>query len=160
MQLISSKLTFVTKRLFPTIWLGGVSMALVAGIFSLMSRRTPDSLPFLLIPVAMLVFGYFLFRKLVWDLADQVQDGGTYLLVRRGPIEQHVQLSDILNVSMSQFTNPRRLTLRLRTPGEFGDEIAFIPKSSVWQLNPFARNPIAEDLLRRVDNARNGMVRA
>lgn len=160
MQLISSRMTFVTKRLFPTIWLGGVSMGLVAGIFSLASRPAANSLPFLLIPVVMLVFGYFLFRKLVWDLADQVQDGGTYLLVRRGPIEQRVPLSDILNVSMSQFTNPRRLTLRLRKPCEFGDEIAFIPKSAVWQLNPFARNPVAEDLLRRVDNARNGMVRA
>ena len=160
MPLISSKMTFVTKWLFPAVWLGGVSMGLLAGILSLASRQSADSLPFLFIPGAMLVFGYFLFRKLVWDLADEVQDGGTYLLVRRGPIEQRVQLSDILNVSMSQFTNPRRLTLRLRMPCEFGDEIAFIPKSSVWQLNPFARNPVAEDLLRRVDSARNGLVRA
>lgn len=160
MQILSSRMTFVTKRLFPVIWLGGVSMALVAGIFSLASRQNPGSWPFLLLPVGMLVFGYFLFRKLFWGLADQVQDGGTYLLVRRGHIEQRVLLSNILNVSMSQFTNPRRLTLRLRTPCEFGDEIAFIPKSSGWQLNPFARNPVAEDLLRRVDNARNGRVPA
>ncbi|MBS0431613.1 MAG: hypothetical protein JSS21_04315 [Proteobacteria bacterium] len=119
-----------------------------------------DSLPFLLLPVAMLVFGYFLFRNLAWDLADQVQDGGTYLLVRRGSIEQRVQLSDILNVSMSQFTNPKRLTLRLRTPCQFGDEIAFIPKLPAWQINPFARNPVAEDLMRRVDSARRGVISA
>lgn len=160
MQRISSKMTFVAKRLFPAIWLGGVSLGLVAGIFSFVQQRTHDSLPLLLIPLAMLVFGYFLFRKLVWDLADEVQDGGTFLLVRRGPVEQRVQLSNVLNVSMSQFTNPRRLTLRLRAPCEFGDEIAFIPKSPGWQLNPFARNPIAEDLIRRVDNARNKMVPA
>jgi hypothetical protein len=159
-NIISSKQTFFAKRLFPAIWLGGVSMGFVAGMLSLASRRTADSLQFLFIPGAMLVFGFFLFRKLVWDLADQVEDGGTYLLVRRGSIEQRVPLSNILNVSMSQFTNPRRLTLRLRTLCEFGDEIAFIPKNSVWQLNPFARNPIAEDLIRRVDHARNGMVRA
>jgi hypothetical protein len=59
-----------------------------------------------------------------------------------------------MNVSISQFTNPRRLSLRLRTPGKFGDEIVFIPKSS-FQLNPFARNPVAEKLIARVDQFRN-----
>jgi hypothetical protein len=160
MQLISSKMTFVMKRLFPAVWLGGVFAGLVAGVLSLASRRTMDPLPFVFIPVVMLLFGYFLFRKLVWDLADRVEDGGAWLLVRRGPVEQRVQLSNVLNVSMNQYTNPRRLTLRLRTPCEFGDEIAFIPKSPGWQLNPFARNPVAEDLIHRVDRARNGMVPA
>ena len=101
----------------------------------------------------MLLFGFFLFRKLIWDIADDVRDGGSFLLVRKGSVEERVSLDNVMNVSMSQFTNPRRVSLRLRKPGMFGDEIVFIPKST-FQLNPFARNPVAEKLMARVDQLR------
>ena len=45
------------------------------------------------------------------------------------------------------------MSLRLRRPGKLGDEIVFIPKST-FQLNPFARNPVAEKLMARVDQLR------
>ncbi len=148
------------KRIVPAIWMGGVSVGFLVGLFAVVSKPAAGAWPFVFVPLAMLVFGYFLFGKLIWDLADEVQDAGTFLLVRKGPVELRVQLNNVLNVSMSQLTNPKRLTLRLRSPCELGDEIAFIPKAPVWQWNPFARNPIAEDLMRRADNARNGVVPA
>lgn len=157
MNVISSKQTFFTKRIFPAIWLGGVALFLVFGAAANLSHASsPDNIVFLLVPVFMLVFGFLLFRKLLWDLADEVQDGGDYLLVRKGAIEKRIPLADIFNVSMNQFTNPKRVTLRLRSPGELGDEIAFIPKMPGFGLNPFARNPVVEDLMRRVDQARRG----
>ena len=58
-----------------------------------------------------------------------------------------------MTVSMSQCTNPKRITLR--KPGAFGDEVAFIPQAPVFRLNPFARNAIAERLIRRIDQLRN-----
>ena len=97
-------------------------------------------------------FGYVLFRKLVWDLADRVEDAGDALLVHRNGRELRLPLRDVLNVSMSQFTNPPRLSLRLRQAGPLGDEIVFIPARR--SLNPFKRNPVAEELIRRVDEAR------
>ena len=106
------------------------------------------------VPAILVVFGAIMFRKLVWDLADEVRDGGDFLLVRRGKVEERLLLENVMNVSMSQFTNPRRLTLRLRTAGKLGDEVAFIPKSPL-RLNPFARNPVAEKLIARVDRLRN-----
>jgi hypothetical protein len=45
------------------------------------------------------------------------------------------------------------VTLRLAKPGRFGDEIAFVPLSG-FNLNPFATNRVAEDLIVRVDAAR------
>lgn len=45
-------------------------------------------------------------------------------------------------------------TMRLRTPGKLGDEVTFIPKSP-FQLNPFARNPMAEKLIARLGRLRN-----
>ncbi|MGH8123188.1 MAG: hypothetical protein ACREPT_10510 [Rudaea sp.] len=147
------------KRVFPIIWLGFVGIGLVVSGVAFFSNKgghgqLPPA-PFTLIPVLMLIFGFVLFRKLLWDLADSVDDGRDYLLVRRGSIEERVALSNVLNVSMTQFTNPPRLTLRLRKPGQLGDEIVFIPKSQGLRLNPFRRNEIAESLIRRVDQARN-----
>jgi hypothetical protein len=153
---ISSKQTFFTKRVFPAIWLGGVALFLVLALIASAPHRRPEDAMLFVVPVVMLVFGVLMFRKLLWSLADEVQDGGSYLLVRKGAIEKRISLADVLNVSMSQFTNPKRVTLRLRSPCEWGDEIAFIPKMPVFTFNPFARNAVAEDLMRRVDQARRG----
>ena len=154
MNTISSKQTYFSKRVFPILWLGGVAIFLVFGLATATSHQVPADPMVLVVPVVMLVFGFVLFRKLLWDLADEVQDGGSFLLVRKGPVEQRIPLANISNVSMSQLTNPKRLTLRLRTPCEFGDEVVFIPKAPLFSLNPFARNAVAEDLMRRVYQAR------
>ncbi len=159
MERISSGQTFFMKRIFPVIWLGFVGIGvIVSGIAIFSDKGThghPAPLSFMLIPVLMLIIGFALFRKLLWDLADSVDDCRDYLLVRRGSIEERVVLTNVLNVSMTQFTNPPRLTLRLRKPGQLGDEIVFIPKSPGLRLNPFKRNEIAERLILRVDQARN-----
>ncbi len=102
----------------------------------------------------MAVVGFVVMKKLVWDLADEVYDGGDFLLVKNRGEEDRVLLSNIMNVSVSTNMNPPRITLRLVAPGRFGDEVSFSPASS-FTLNPFARNQIAEDLIVRVDKARS-----
>ena len=154
MERISSGQTFFMKRIVPVCGLGGVVLFLAMGVFDASLHREPGSLQFLLAPVLMLVFGFIVFRKLVWPLADEVEDGGSYLLIRRGDMEERVPLSNIMNVSFARFNNPRRVTLRLRTPCAFGDEIAFIPKMPLFQFNAFARNAVVESLMRRADDAR------
>lgn len=150
MERISSGQTFFVKKIFPVLWLGIVLSIAVAGVASGAAWNQPQML---IGPAVMAVVGMVLFRKLIWGVADDVRDGGTFLLVRKGAIEERVQLANVMNVSMSQFTNPRRLTLRLRTPGRLGDEITFIPKAPS-RINPFARNAVAEKLIARVDAAR------
>jgi hypothetical protein len=150
MNVISTS-TFFFKKAFPILWAGIIVMA----SFTAIAAGALSKAPFFLVgPVFMLAVGFFVFRKFVWDLADEVRDGGSFLVVRRGDVEERVQLTDVMNVSMTQFTNPPRLSLRLRKPGRFGDEIVFIPKMPALRFNRFARNEIAEDLIRRVDLAR------
>lgn len=155
MRILSSPSTFFIKRILPVLWFGVVFVVFMGGSMSLLTRQIASQWPLLVVPLVMLALGYVLFRKLVWDLADEVEDGGSYLVVRRGAIEQRVALENIMNVSVSAFTNPRRLTLRLRQCDALGDEVAFIPRGGpAW--NPFARNPVAEDLMLRVDRLRGG----
>jgi len=151
METISSGRTFVMKRVFPVFWFGFLALFLLLVVFTGAFKK--DVL-FLVIPLAMALFGLALMRALIWDLADEVKDGGDFLLVRRGRIEERVQLGNVVNVGMSQFTNPPRLSLRLRTAGQLGDEVVFIPRGRP-RLNPFARNELAEQLLQRVERLRN-----
>lgn len=150
MNVISTS-TFFFKKVFPVFWVGIITLVAGSGVVAGAMTKAPF---FLVGPVVMLAVGYLIFRKFLWDLADEVKDGGDFLVVRRGDVEERVQLSDVMNVGITQFTNPPRLSLRLRKPGKFGDEIVFIPKMPALRFNRFARNEIAEDLIRRVDLAR------
>jgi hypothetical protein len=109
---------------------------------------------FLLVPIVMGVFGYWLMKQLIWDLVDEVLDGGDYLLVRNRGREDRIHLSNIMNVGASTFTNPPRVTLKLVQPSKFGDEVTFSPVTRV-HFNPFAKNPVVEELILRVHRARS-----
>jgi hypothetical protein len=104
-----------------------------------------------ILPILMAVFGYFLFKKLIFDLVDEAWDAGDHLLFKNQGIEERIRLEDIMNVSYSVLTNPPRVTITLRTPSRLGKEITFSPPAS---LNPFKKSPIFNDLIQRVDNAR------
>ena len=86
-------------------------------------------------------------------MADEVWDGGDHLLVKIGDQSEPVPLANIMNVSASTLVNPPRITLRLVSPGRFGQEISFSPlRNSMF--NPFARNAVADDLIERVHRAK------
>ena len=97
------------------------------------------------------VVGYVMMKKLILDLVDEVWDDGAALIVRNKSREDRIALSNIMNVSYSPLINPPRVTLMLRQPSNFGSEISF---SAPVRFVPFARSPVIEDLIRRVDAAR------
>ena len=92
-------------------------------------------------------------RKLVWDLAVEVWDGGDHPVVKIGDQSESVPLPAIMHVSASPLVNPPRITLRLVSPGRFGQEISFSPlRNSMF--NPFARKLVADDLIERLHRAK------
>ena len=152
MRLISSKMTFFNKRVFPAIWFGFIAVFIGFALFSGAGRNPATLLPVLIAPAIMIVFGYVVMKKLVFDLADEVWDDGDSLVVKNSGQEQRIALSDIKNVSYSPFVNPPRVTLSLRRPTFFGDEITF---SAPLRLVPFSKSPVITDLIERVDQARS-----
>lgn len=148
MKRISSRMTRVSKVLFPILWFGVLVAFSAAAIFG----KAP-------VPVAILPpliiggFGFFLMKHLVWNLADEVYDCGDYLLVRNNGVEERLALSNVMNVSVATYVNPPRITLQLVEPGNLGPEIVFTPPV-FFRINPFARNPIGDDLIWRAYAAR------
>jgi len=150
MRKLNSKTTFFYKRVFPIIWFGLLSVFLCVGLFASISGHSPGIM-FVVMPIVMAACGYFIMKKLVWDLIDKVYDEGTTLLFRKRRKEVRVSLKDIKNVSYSMMTSPPRVTLSIRSKTELGDELSFSPPAS-WI--PFKKNKDIEDLIDRIDKAR------
>ena len=149
MTLISSRMTFFSKRVFPAVWFGFLALFVIA---ALAGSRGRDFQPaFLIMPVLMAVIGFVIMKKLLFDLVDEVWDDGTELVIKNRAVVERVPLSNIMNVSYMMLSNPPRVTLTLRNPGLLGKEVTFSPPVR-WI--PFARSPIVDQLIERIDAAR------
>jgi hypothetical protein len=116
-----------------------------------MAAKKEVYIQFLIIPALMGAFGFFIMKQLVFDLVDELWDDGDALVVKNKGREERIALKNIINVSHSSFTNPPRITLTLREPCAFGRDITFSPPT---KLLPFARHPIASELIERIDATR------
>jgi len=150
MSRLSSRSTFATKRLLPILWFGVLALILLAGLLRKLSDRDVPA-PFLIFPLVMAGFGYFLMKNLVFDLVDEVWDAGAELVVKNKGDTARVPLSNIINVSYCVVTSPQRVTLTLRQPTTLGKEITFAAPTT-WI--PFAKSPTIEKLIDRIDVAR------
>jgi hypothetical protein len=157
-MLISSKMTVYYKRIFPALWFGFLAFFVLVAVTSFVFSKAQGMVfifPFLLVPVIMVVFGYFLFRMLIFDLADEVTDEGAHLTVRKGHDVERIPLEDIINVNSTMMVNPPRITLTLRRPCAFGDAVSFMPPARFSIASAFRIHPVAEDLIRRIEAKRH-----
>jgi hypothetical protein len=148
---ISSKGTFFYKRVFPIFWFGFLILfVVIPTVVGFNTGKYPPP-PFLIVPVFMIAVGYFVMRKLIFDLVDVVVDLGDALLVKNGNQEDRIALFNIVNVNYSPLVNPPRVTLSLRKPSKFGAQVAFC---APVRFVPFAPSPVIDALIARVDAAR------
>jgi hypothetical protein len=157
MRRLSSRATFWYKRVFPVIWFAFIGVFIIVSLFGGVAKGVGPNLPFLIGPVLMIGFGYFAMKKLILDLVDEVDDDGDGLIVRNGTRSDRIAFSDVMNVSYSAYVNPLRVTLTLRKPSLFGDQVSFC---APVRFIPFAANPAIDDLIRRIDASRHGSRRA
>lgn len=149
MKKISSKSTFVHKKIFPCFWFGFLVVFLIIG---LKTGAAKNDVGFLLVPAFMAVFGFFIMKKLIWDLVDEVFDCGDHLLVKNKGTEERIDFRSIMNVSYALYTNPPRVTLTIRSSsGQPSRDISFTPP---FRFNFFSKDPLIQDLIERIDRAR------
>src|SRR6516162_6082156 len=110
---ISSRATFFNKRIFPFIWFGVIAFVTAAGLSGMIAKGKV-AFVFPLGAAMAAILGYFLMKKIVFDLVDEVWDSGDTLIVKNNDQVERISLSEIMNVSYSIFTNPQRVTLTLR----------------------------------------------
>jgi len=140
---ISSRITFVSKRVFPWVWFGFLALFVTVSSITMIAAREIQ-IAFLLVPGGMTVFNYLIMKTTFFNLADEVWDAGEALVIKNGNQEDRVPLSDI--VSVSAFS-PARATIQFGSLRKFGTEITFVPVGP-WRL--LASNPVIDRLLERV----------
>jgi hypothetical protein len=152
MTTISSKLTSVHKRVVPAIVFG---VLLVFFLVWLIEAETWPSPHFVV--VALVIGGVWVvvMKFLIWDLVDEVEDHGDYLVVRNRDEQDRILFTNITSVSGTMMVNPPRVTIRLARPGKFGDAVTFTPVMR-FRFNPFAKPLIVDELRARVARARRG----
>jgi hypothetical protein len=150
MKKLTSRRTFFFKRVFPAIWFGFLGIFILLSMFAGIKGNGLE-IVFFIVPLSMAVFGYFMMKKLVFDLIDEVYDEGQTLLFKNGGTEVRINLTDIKNVSYATAVNPPRVTISLRQETELVKELTFSPPAS---LIPFMKNKDIEDLIDRIDKAR------
>jgi hypothetical protein len=150
MTTISSRLTFVHKRVLPGILFGALFAFFVIQLIDSDGRPNPY---FIAMAIAIGGFWILMLKLLIWNLVDEVEDHGDYLVVRNQDEQERIPLSNISGVSGTMMTNPPQVTLRLVTPGRFGSKVTFTPAMH-FRFNPFAKPLIVDELRDRVDRAR------
>ncbi len=150
---ISSGSNAFYKRMLPLIWCG---IVLVTAIVFWSIRRADPRVPALiyLAPLIMAVVFYTVGRMLLSDLVDEVWDNGQELIVVNEGHVEHVALSNIMNINYSGYTNPKKVTLNLRHAGRWGSRFSFIPPRNTIRLLSLGTNEMVEELIERVDKAR------
>ncbi len=145
--------TFYFKKLFPTFWFGFTLLFILVSLYIGNKENEPvfASVIFIVGPLFMAALGYFIFKKLAWDLADRVYDHGDYLEFHRGGKIQRVPIDEIINISYSHMSSPERVVIRARNIGPIGKELVFMPP---MRLMPLSRSPLVDELIERVDRAR------
>jgi hypothetical protein len=153
MRRLSSTMTVFYKRVFPVIWLLFLTLPILA--LSNVPTRSGHHLWPSFIPTLMIfIVGVVLYRKLIFDLVDEVWLDGDQLLVKNRGQQARTALADVININASIMTNPRRITVMLRTGSRFGRDITFIPASPIKFMSAFKPDPIATELIERVDAIR------
>ena len=151
MRRISSQWTFFYKFIFPIVWVGFIIVFLAVAVFAPTRSGQGFPIPALIVPIFMLVIGFTIMKKFIFDLADEVWDDGDTLVVKKSGQEERIALRDIKNVNYSTMSSPPRVVLSLRRPSLFGDQVAFC---APIRFVPFATSPIIDDLINRIDAAR------
>ena len=144
-------MTFFYKRVFPIFWFGFLTLIMIGPTAVGWSSGQAPQPMFFIMPIIMMVVGYVIMKKMVFNLVDQVFDDGDSLLVKNGSQEDRILLADITNISYAQMMNPPQVTLSLRQPATFGDKVTFCAPT---RFIPFATSPVIDDLIKRVDAAR------
>jgi hypothetical protein len=153
MQRLSSRLTYFHTRVFPAIWFGSLAAGEAFLLVESIASKQPWLALFAIPPALFALFGIYVFRRYVFDLADEAWlEDHQVRVVRRGQ-QTTIEMFTVNAVETRLWRNPPRVTLVLRTPcAPFGGRVSFIPKSAMF-VPGLQRHPVARALDQQIATA-------
>jgi hypothetical protein len=151
LRAISFKNTQLFKR---GIWLSAAALiAFIAAPSALDGDLWRNPLPSVIaIVILCTALSYFFWKTQIHRLADEVQDCGDSLTVRRGRVQESIPLSNVASAEVASSGGFHRIIVRLRTRSPLGGRIEFLPQASLWS-NLGAIKNVALDLTERAKSS-------
>jgi hypothetical protein len=142
-ELLSSKLTFMQKFIFPALWTLGFGSGTLTMFFGpMLDKRglpVPPAIKFLFLII--FVIGTPLIIRLSGKI-KKVSIDGVQLIVSNYLSEDRIAFSQISDVKVIRWQKGNPILVTFRRPSKFGAEIVFMPKVFL----KFGPNPIAQRL--------------
>ena len=148
-KLLSSRLTFFYKRVFPAAWI------IVFGIFTLFlwicDYKGSSQLKWFVI---ICLLGGSIFLRWFSERLKTVSLQGDQLVVSDYRTQETIPLCQIDEVTETRIWNPKLISLRLNRPGRWGDEIVFIAPIRFQFI--FSNHPLVRELRDMIRKTRRG----
>lgn len=146
-QRLTDGSTFYWSRVFPTLWMTLVGVAVALVWMDVLGEATAPLAVKTTVTVIWAGLSSFFFR-LFGRLQDVWLDGEDLLVgdPRRGI---RVSLREVREVRESRLQHVKNITLKLARPTPVGDSIRFVPKGLKTFLFPYTSSPVADELRAR-----------
>lgn len=141
-DVLSSRLTFVTKVIFPIVWIGGFGAGALA-VWASNSATDQMKRAFL----ATLIVGSLSIWWTCVRLKKVCVDGGT-LYVSNYLKKIALPFDIVERVTENRWINIRPVTLYFRRSTDFGSKIVFMPKTRI--MLPWRSHPVVDEIKRMV----------
>src|SRR5437667_12332975 len=104
MRRISSRTTFLSKRVFPIFWFSCLAIFFVV-VLSMAGRSDGPPLAVLIVRAVLAIFGFSIMKQMVCDVVEEVWGAGDERVVQDKDAEELVPLTGLLHMSYSMCTN-------------------------------------------------------
>lgn len=148
-KLLSSRLTFFYKRVFPAAWIMAVGIGTL--FLWICDYKGASSFKWFFL---ICLFGGSIYLRWFSERLKTVSLQGEQLVVSDYRTEETIPLHQIDEVTETRIWNPKLIKLRLNRPGRWGDEIIFIAPLRFQFI--FLNHPLARELRDMISKTRRG----
>lgn len=138
-RMLSSKLTFTTKFIVPTIWTVAFGMltahAWLGRLHDKTGRTAPEFMQWLFLFV-LVIGGAAIWRSCM--RLKKVRLSSNDLLISNYRREITVPLANVNKVTLSKFTKGQPITIHFKRPTDFGSRVTFMPATTIGWKSPEA----------------------
>lgn len=149
MKKISGQMVLI-KKIFPGFVLSFFGIAIALGLSSGITKENGVGL---LVLIGFSIYTLLIFKRMLWDLADEVLDCGDSLIFRESGTKTKVMLSDITHVEYHYGYSPERVTVFVNASSGNKYEFVFCPKGE-WRFSRRDKNPLVLDLIVRIEQSK------
>lgn len=148
-KLLSSRLTFFYKRVFPAVWI--IAVGIVTLLLWICDYKGASLFKWFFL---ICLFGGSIYLRWFSDRLKAVSLQGEQLVVSDYRTEETIPFHQIDEVTETRIWNPKLIKLRLNRPGRWGDEIVFIAPLRLQFI--FSNHPLARELRDMISKTRRG----